>query len=432
MSCQPTPLEDVVVINPKEDNLRSIPDDTLVSFVPMHAVSEKTATIITPSVRPIEKVRRGYTVFRNDDVLFAKITPCMENGKTALASRLQNGIGFGSTEFHILRPGPLIVPQYLHYFVRRESFRNAAKQHMRGAVGQQRVPEEFLRKEPIPVPALSKQHRIIKILDQADRLCGLRAVADVKYKRVVQALFTEMFRRFRSDWTVTRLGSVLRPKKGALQSGPFGSHLHNHDFVPSGTVLAVGIDNVLDGQFVIGRNRRITREKYRELRKYTLEPGDVLITIMGTVGRTCVFPGEPSPAICTKQVYRIQPDRVIDPDYLCATLRFSQHVRSQLGSGVTGQIVSGIKSETLKRLEICIPPLCLQSEFARRKRAIDYIQQRASRAREIYNALLAGLMHVAFTGNLTGSRREARMEELLKEVEHQKAAESVSAEGDRD
>lgn len=284
----------------------------------------------------------------------------------------------------------------------------------------------------VPLAPLHEQHRIVEILDQADRIRSLRSTADAKYKRVVQALFSKMFGKLHSDWAVTRLGSVLRPKKGALQSGPFGSHLHNHDFGPSGTVLAVGIDNVLDGKFVLGRNRRITREKYGELRKYTLERGDVLITIMGTVGRTCVFPGEPSPAICTKHVYRIQPDKTVNPDYLAATLRFSQHVRAQLGASVTGQIVSGINSGNLKRLEIRVPPLGLQSEFARRKHEFDDIHQRASKVGETCNALFDSLMHLAFTGNLTVSQRDVRMEELLQEVEHQKAVEIDDAEGDQD
>ena len=156
-------------------------------------------------------------------------------------------------------------------------------------VGQQRVPEDFVRREPIPVPPICEQRRIVDILDQADRLRLLRIEANAKADRILHALFINMFGNPPTSWTVGRLADLLRPKKGALQSGPFGSHLHNHDFVRSGTVLAVGIDNVLDGEFVPGRDRRITREKHEELRKYTLEPGDVLITIMGTVGRTCVF-----------------------------------------------------------------------------------------------------------------------------------------------
>ena len=175
----------------------------------------------------------------------------------------------------------------------------------------------------IPIPPLSEQRRIVEILDQADRLRRLRSEADAKAERLCRFLFMRMFENPATSWHIARLRDLLRRKKGALQSGPFGTDLHTSDFVPSGKILAVGIDNVLDGEFVLGRNRRITPEKYQELTKYTLDPGDVLITIMGTVGRTCVFPGTPSPAICTKHVYRMQLDESVPHPvswtHVCAT-----------------------------------------------------------------------------------------------------------------
>ena len=396
------PLEHICLINPKDSEVRRLPDDTLVSFVPMQAISEATATIVDdPPVRLLRDVRRGYTPFKDGDILFAKITPCMENGKCALATELENGIGFGSTEFHVLRPGPRLLPEFLHYYVRGKSFRATAKQHMRGGVGQQRVPEDFIRKEPIPLPPVSEQRRIVELLDQADRLRRLRAEADAKADRILYALYIKMFGDPVPSWTVARLADLLRLKKGALQSGPFGTHLHNHDFVRSGTVLAVGIDNVLDGEFVLGRNRRITPEKYEELTKYTLERGDVLITIMGTVGRTCVFPGLQCPAICTKHVYRIQLDGSVDPEYLSATMRFSERVRVQLGAGTTGQIVSGLTSGVLKRLVLVIPPIELQRAFATKKRRIEMIRNRARSNRERYGALFSILVHQALSAKLT-------------------------------
>ncbi len=99
-----------------------------------------------------------------------------------------------------------------------------------------------------------------------------------------------------------------------------------------------------------------------------LQHGDVLITIMGTVGRSCVFPGTPSPAICTKHVYRIQVNSAIHPEYLNATLRFSDAARTQIDAGITGQTVPGIKSDNLRRLQLSIPPVELQAQFADKKK----------------------------------------------------------------
>ena len=387
----------------------------------MSAVSENGFGITERIVKPLGDVRRGYSAFKNNDVLFAKITPCMENGKSAVATGLENARGFGSTEFHVLRTGSTLLPDFLHYFLRQKSFRLLARQHMRGGAGQQRVPSDFLQKEAIPLPPLSEQRRIVEILDQADRLRRLRAKADAKAERILPALFDKMFGNPERAFDVARLGDLLKRKKGSLQSGPFGTHLHNSDFVASGTVLAVGIDNVLDSEFVLGRNRRITSEKYEELTKYTLEQGDVLITVMGTVGRTCVFPGTPSPAICTKHVYRIQLNKAIHPEFLSATLQFSEGARAQIGAGVTGQIVAGIKSEALRRLQLSVPPRELQAEFAARKRDVDEIRHRVRDETERFDALFSVLVSRAFSTELTASWREAHMQEFLQEMEQQQA-----------
>ena len=134
-----------------------------VSFVPMAAVNEQLGTITHREERPIAAVSKGYTAFEEGDVLFAKITPCMENGKVALARDLTNGIGRGSTEFHILRPSDRVLGEYIYYFVRQPSFRAEAKRNFTGTAGQQRIPKEFLENTLIPFPPLDEQRRIAGI-----------------------------------------------------------------------------------------------------------------------------------------------------------------------------------------------------------------------------------------------------------------------------
>ena len=184
MEWRRVPVHRIADVNPKNDE-RTLADDELVSFIPMRAVSDETASISEAGPRPFAEVRRGYTPFRENDILFAKITPCMENGKIAIARDLTNSVGFGSTEFHVLRASSMVLPEYLYYFMRQETFRSAAKQQMRGGAGQQRVPEDFLRNELIPLPSLSEQRRIVDILDQADRLRRFRAKADAKSNRIL-------------------------------------------------------------------------------------------------------------------------------------------------------------------------------------------------------------------------------------------------------
>ena len=122
-------LAEVVEFNPKPTRER-LQNDTEVSFVPMSAVEAGTGCMDTSTVRSYAAVKKGYTFFADGDVLFAKITPCMENGKSAVAAKLRNGIGFGSTEFHVLRPGNRIEARFLYHFIAAKRFRNEAAHHM--------------------------------------------------------------------------------------------------------------------------------------------------------------------------------------------------------------------------------------------------------------------------------------------------------------
>lgn len=158
-------LADICEINPRRPGL-SRSDDTLTTFIPMAAVDDITHTVVQPEQKPFASVKRGYTYFAEGDVLFAKITPCMQNGKHAIARNLIDGIGFGSTEFHVLRPQEDITAEWLHFFLVQPSVLEAAMAHFTGAVGQQRVPQSYLAGLGIPLPPLAEQQRILGILNE--------------------------------------------------------------------------------------------------------------------------------------------------------------------------------------------------------------------------------------------------------------------------
>jgi len=158
-------LSDVAQINPRFDKA-SLADDALVSFVPMAAVGAADGQIDASTTRSFGEVKKGYTPFREGDVLFAKVTPCMENGKMAVARGLQNGVGFGSSEFHVLRPTERVDAKYLYHFVSSESFRKEAARHMTGAVGLRRVPTAFLADAELPLVDLDEQRRIVAEIDK--------------------------------------------------------------------------------------------------------------------------------------------------------------------------------------------------------------------------------------------------------------------------
>lgn len=129
-------LGDIAIINPSTRG--KIPDDNemSVSFVPMTVVDAITGTISNIENRKLSEVRKGYTYFENEDILFAKITPCMENGKSAIARNLQNEIGFGSTEFHVIKTTENILPEWVHFYLRQRKYLKDAKNYMTGSVGQ--------------------------------------------------------------------------------------------------------------------------------------------------------------------------------------------------------------------------------------------------------------------------------------------------------
>ena len=158
-------LKYAVDLNPKASEVRKLPPDTEVSFVPMEAVGEYGGLDLSLT-KALSDVADGYTYFSNGDVLVAKITPCFENGKGSLASELVNGTAFGTTELHILRCGPELDKQYAFYLTLADAFRKLGEAEMYGAGGQKRVPESFIANLRHPLPALPEQHAIAAFLDR--------------------------------------------------------------------------------------------------------------------------------------------------------------------------------------------------------------------------------------------------------------------------
>jgi type I restriction enzyme S subunit len=187
----------VATINPRFADT-SVSDDMVFSFVPMADVEETWGRIIGRQVRPYSEVKRGFTPFQNDDVLFAKITPCMQNGKAAIARNLIHGRGFGSTEFHVLRAGPAATPEWLFALVRLSWFRKQAESSFTGTVGQQRVPADFLERYKVACPPIELQRKfanaVIQLFNRSDQ-------AD-RSKQAIDRLFaTLLHRAFNGDLT---------------------------------------------------------------------------------------------------------------------------------------------------------------------------------------------------------------------------------------
>ncbi len=216
-------LGEVCLINPKSCTLR---DDTEVAFIPMTKVGEH-GEFDASEIKNYSEVKKGFTNFQNGDILFAKITPCMENGKGAIAHNMKNGIGFGSTEFHVLRPDmDKITSEWLYYLTTWENFRKEAEKNMTGSAGQKRVPKTFLENYVVNLPEIDAQKRENIILRKVDDLISLRKQQLAKLDELIKARFVEMF----GDPKDNRSNLVKIGEIGDLTSGGTPSRSNSEYF----------------------------------------------------------------------------------------------------------------------------------------------------------------------------------------------------------
>jgi type I restriction enzyme S subunit len=414
-------LADVCQIRPPKGEARQrVSDADLVSFVPMEDLGIGRKDLVSTQVKPLSEVVGSYTYFADGDVLLAKITPCFENGKLGIAAGLSNGIGFGSSEYVVFRPRQSIDKDWLYYFLSRESFRKEGAKRMSGAVGHKRVSKEFIEAYPIPLPPLAEQKRIVAILDEAFE--GIAAAVANAEKNLANArelfeatIVTNLFGDPTGQgWRLTSVENLAAVGKGNIRTGPFGSQLLHGEFVDEG-VAVLGIDNAVDNEFRWAKRRFITPSKYDELSRYTVKPGDVLITIMGTCGRCAVVPDDIPLAINSKHLCCITLDRKqCLPEFLHAYFLYHPVARSFLASRAKGSIMEGLNMGIIKELPVWLPDIPTQTQIIS-KIAVLTANVRAFQA--VYEQKICSLSELkqailqkAFAGELTAQPEKALQE----------------------
>ena len=186
-------MSDSKEINPSKAEIRKMSECTVVSFLAMADVSEN-AEILNRQERKLGEVKNGFTFFKNDDVLVAKITPCFENGKGAFVENMVNGVGFGSTEFHVLRANrELLLNKLLYYVVSDKKFRKAGAKFLTGSAGQQRVPTHYLENFKIPLPPLGAQKQIVAKLSAAQDYKTQLLAQKSKLKELFNSVLAKSF-----------------------------------------------------------------------------------------------------------------------------------------------------------------------------------------------------------------------------------------------
>lgn len=385
-------LGEVVEINPRQP--KGIPEAQAVSFVPMAAVNEAQGKIVDRQVREFATVSKGFTTFADGDVLFAKITPCMENGKAAIARDLVNGIGAGSTEFYVLRPGQRILPEFLFHFVRRQSFREACKSHFAGSGGQQRVPRPYLQKVALPVPPLEEQRRIVSVLNRADEIKRRADAARTKARAINSALFLDLFGDPGTNpkgWQPVRLQEVIDRIVG-------GKNVEAGNGSSPYRILKVSA--VTSGQFQ-PRESKPAPDGYQPPPEHYVRKGDFLFSRANTsalVGAVALVEDDPVGLLLPDKIWRIKWRRtVVEPRFAYSLLRTSAIRRtfSKIASG-TSDSMKNISQAKLIRIEVPMPPLSLQTAFAEQIGHVESVASRLDAAAVKAKAMAAAMSAEVF------------------------------------
>ena len=448
------PLPEICQINPPKPAQDALPPDGPVTFVPMPAVDADSGTIATPMIRPFAEVRKGFTAFRDYDVIMAKITPCMENGKAAIARNLENGFGFGSTEFHVFRSSPAILPEFVFYFIRQESFRRSAADEMTGSVGQKRVPAEFLKRTGIPLPPLAEQKRMVaKVETLLARVNAARqrlAKVPALLKRFRQSVLaaacsgqlTEDWRTknghhdatadFQSigtkpanestkaeategheaianavppSWTLPCLESLFRfidyrgknPQKAAS-----GKRLITAKNISMGYISDEPIEFVSDATYVAWMTRGFPKK------------GDIFFVTEGaTMGFVALNDREGEIALAQRTL-TLQPFQTLGTKFFYYFM-MSKFFQDLVVLNATGSAAVGIKAARVRDLPAPFPPLAEQHEIVRRVEALlaraDRIEKRLATATRRVETLTQAILAQAFRGELVPTEAELARQE---------------------
>jgi type I restriction enzyme S subunit len=378
----------------------------LVTFLPMAAVGED-GIIKTYQTRPYGEVASGYTVFRKNDVLLAKITPCMENGKAALVNGCSTEVACGSTEFHVLRAREGIHPRYLFHLVWNEPFRRLAARNMTGSAGQKRVPKSFLETHSILLPHkngkpdLDEQKRVADVLDKADTIRRKRQQALSLTDAFLRSVFLDMF----GDPVTNPKGWPVKPLNEGVESFDGGKNVNPIDFPRRDGIRVLKVSAVTSGEYLESESKSFG-EEFMVPADYIVKNGDLLISRANTaelVGAVAYVWNTSGYAMLPDKLWRFvwsKPAK-IHPLFMLHMAR-SEHFRNQLILRATGSSGSMKNIGKVKMLEIPIPlpPYTLQERFAKITTRLHSQITSLSAALKQAENLSACLQQRAFRGEL--------------------------------
>jgi type I restriction enzyme S subunit len=351
-----------------------------------------------PEIVPGSAIGSVKQLVTSGDVLLCKIVPHIRRAWVVGANGTERLLASG--EWIVFR-SEAIYPNYLRHVLVSDRFHARFMATVAGVGGSLlRARPAHVAKIEILLPPLGEQQRIAEILDAGDRLREKRASTIDAIAELRASVFLQTALNADGAWPLVRVADLADDRHGGIRTGPFGSQLLHSEFVDEG-VAVLGIDNAVTNEFRWGVARHITEAKYAALRRYTVHPGDVLITIMGTCGRVAVAPDDIGRAINTKHLCCITLDQSrCLPDFLHAYFLRHPIARHHLASRTKGAIMGGLNMGIIKELPVSMPPIDIQHELVSRLAAVDRAQKRAVTQREHLDSLSKSLQHRAFSGSL--------------------------------
>lgn len=347
-----------------------------VSFMPMSAVDAESVTAVDRETRLYAQVSKGYTPFLDGDVLVAKITPCFENGKIAHA-HLTRRYGFGSTEFHVVRPRrDLADARFVVHFLRQDRIRQQGGSRMTGSAGQRRVPEGFLAGLTMPLPPLPEQRRIAEILDKADALRAKRRAALAQFDTLAQSIFLDMFGDPAMNpmgWPVRTIGEVTE----CLDR--FRRPITESDRV-AGSVPYYGAN---------GQQGWIDSPIFNEPLVLVAEDGGYFDSPERGVAYRI-----DGPAWVNNHAHIL---RALAP-YMTTEFLHRALRHFNFTSYISGTTRAKLTQGQLNTVKLCNPPIVLQEDFGERVAACENLKSSACASLAECDSLFSSLQHVAFCG----------------------------------
>ena len=316
----------------------------------------------------------------------------MENGKGAIAHNMKNGIGFGSTEFHVLRPDTdKITSEWLYYLTTWKTFRKEAERNMTGSAGQKRVPKTFLENYVVNLPDIDTQKSENKILRKVDDLIFLRKQQLAKLDELAKARFVEMFGTFPANpfrWSIGKIQDVVSDVR-------YGS---SRPAVEGGKYPYLRMNNITySGELDLRDTKRIDIPD-SELDKCTVRRGDVLFNRTNSkelVGKTCVY-NRDELMVLAGFVIRVRINERIRPEVLSAFLNMDFSKRMLIGMCKTAIGQANINAKELQNIDLYIPPIELQDQFVTLKNKIDQQKQTVQQSLEKLELMKKALMQEYF------------------------------------